>query len=123
MKTIIQILTALLGIYLLFYSILQSAQPTAIASNLMFFENMMAQNEQCAQLLDYGSESGYDSFADLISKVVELRSGWRNVGYTGTLLILLSVIPLVSNRKNKSANHGLESTGAPPAAGTPETHP
>ena len=25
--------------------------------------------------------------------------------------------------KNKEQNHGLESTGAPPAAGTPETHP
>ena len=25
--------------------------------------------------------------------------------------------------KNKSPNHGLESTGAPPAAGSPETHP
>ena len=27
------------------------------------------------------------------------------------------------NMKKISANHGLESTGAPPAAGTPETHP
>ena len=26
-------------------------------------------------------------------------------------------------RKIEKANHGLESTGAPPAAGTPETHP
>jgi len=26
-------------------------------------------------------------------------------------------------KDNKSSNHGLESTGAPPAAGTPETHP
>ena len=27
------------------------------------------------------------------------------------------------HKKKTSANHGLESTGAPPAAGTPETHP
>lgn len=28
-----------------------------------------------------------------------------------------------TRRNNKISNHGLESTGAPPAAGTPETHP
>jgi len=27
------------------------------------------------------------------------------------------------NQKERASNHGLESTGAPPAAGTPETHP
>ena len=27
------------------------------------------------------------------------------------------------DEETKTSNHGLESTGAPPAAGTPETHP
>ena len=45
------------------------------------------------------------------------------------VLMALPVAPLISHFQKEQtqtkfgANHGLESTGAPPAAGTPETHP
>jgi len=35
----------------------------------------------------------------------------------------LNLITAIQVKENKEPNHGLESTGAPPAAGTPETHP
>ena len=44
-----------------------------------------------------------------------------------TVLILVMILLLfrwdIHKETKKAANHGLESTGAPPAAETPETHP
>jgi len=43
----------------------------------------------------------------------DLPQGFEACPYCGQLL----------NEENNLQNHGLESTGAPPAAGSPETHP
>ena len=37
--------------------------------------------------------------------------------------IIASAVMVTQQIRKRSSNHGLESTGAPPAAGTPETHP
>ena len=49
----------------------------------------------------------YDAIRPHIRKEIEF---WIGMGF-------------LEKQKNKTANHGLESTSAPPAAGTLETHP
>jgi hypothetical protein len=52
-------------------------------------------------------------------------AGLATLGIGGVTAIIFAIffIPVILIRKKKSANHGLESTGAPPAAKAPETHP
>ncbi|MGD9687458.1 MAG: hypothetical protein AB7U43_10850 [Desulfobacter sp.] len=60
---------------------------------------------------------------DVSSKLNSIRKPYVSLAYGGGAATILAIIGLIVNRGKRMSNHGLESTGAPPAAGTPETHP
>jgi hypothetical protein len=79
-------------------------------------------------------------FSNLVMMYHFLSSNTEDIHRTLTFPFLIGILFLVYGKskiraiklqrscvelimKTKTANHGLESTGAPPAAGTPETHP
>ena len=59
-----------------------------------------------------------------IARFSEPREARENILlYTQKYDRIIDLLEEIVKKENKSPNHGLESTGAPPAAGTPETHP
>ena len=70
------------------------------------------------------SQNGFLTFVEEVAGCSQ-PTGWVRPLEIFLSLIFISIAATleIKNRKMKRPNHGLESTGAPPAAGTPETHP
>ncbi len=99
MKTAIPILTVLLGIFLIIYSLFQSAQTVAVWSDFKAFGARVAEDKQCEEVLKYGGEDKNKSFKNLLNNIWNLKDNWTVVMYTGVLLIVLSIIQIISNKK------------------------
>jgi len=68
------------------------------------------------------NEAGQTHINDQIAKA-KIMTG-EVAGFLSSILYLVAGFGVLKiMRENNTPNHGLESTGAPPAAGTPETHP
>ncbi|MGD9872722.1 MAG: hypothetical protein AB7T27_00495 [Kiritimatiellia bacterium] len=71
----------------------------------------------------FPDEANNDRY-DIPKRFLERHNDEWIVGYPCVFGFVMNAILISLFMKSKrKPNHGLESTGAPPAAGTPETHP
>ena len=106
MKTIIQILTAVLGLVVIVYSTLQSSHPIAVWSDFKAFESRVVQSGH-ADALKLGGEFQHESFDDLVTKVWNLKDDWRMIRYVGILLIFMSIIQFTAEGKRRNSEPGV----------------
>ena len=99
MKIGTQILTMLLGIFLIAYSFAMSTRPIAVWSDFKAFAQRVSTDEQAAHVLQYGGESATDNFDALLDRIWAIRKGWRPVGFIGLLLIVIPIIQINADRK------------------------
>ena len=106
MKTILQILIAVLGLTLIVYSTLQSTHPIRVWSDLKAFEAKVVESGN-QDVLALGGESDRDTFEELLSSIWALQDDWNMIRYVGILLIFIPIFQIALDRKKMNSEQGV----------------